>query len=360
MPPESPEDQASSPAGEGSSSGSSSANAQSKHTDGGREHQQEGQQSDNERTGLLRKATGWDECNQDCDHGSFSPRPQMAPGYGSFADASYTGKVEGNAGYGGIYPEGEDEPADDHHESLLARGETYVESLLGDAITDGLLGRPKRHGTTHWLASTSGLKHERMMYVQYYFPFVKWIKQYRWDFLRGDLIAALTMASFYIPMALSYASNLGHMPPINGLYSFALNPFMYALLGTCPQMVVGPEAAGSLLTGSVVTEAIKAGHFKDSDGMQAAQVGGMVTGLAGAIILAAGICRLGFLDSVLSRPFLRGFISSIGLVIFIDQLIPEMGLDDIAERQAAHMGHHWTSCSLSFSTDTVHTNSHAP
>lgn len=175
-------------------------------------------------------------------------------------------------------------------------------------------------------------------YLQYYFPFLKWIKQYRWDFLQGDLVAALTMASFYIPMALSYASNLGHMPPINGLYSFALNPFMYALLGTCPQMVVGPEAAGSLLTGSVVTEAIKAGHFKDSDGMRAAEVGGMVTGLAGAIILAAGICRLGFLDSVLSRPFLRGFISSIGLVIFIDQLIPEMGLDDIAEKTGGSHG----------------------
>jgi MFS superfamily sulfate permease-like transporter len=167
-------------------------------------------------------------------------------------------------------------------------------------------------------------------YVQYYFPVFKWIRQYRWNFLRGDLIAALTMASFYIPMALSYASNLGHMPPINGLYAFAINPFMYALLGTCPQMVVGPEAAGSLLTGSVVTEAIKAGHFADSDGTRAAQVGGMVTGLAGAIILAAGLCRLGFLDSVLSRPFLRGFISSIGIVIFIDQLIPEMGLDDLA------------------------------
>jgi MFS superfamily sulfate permease-like transporter len=162
--------------------------------------------------------------------------------------------------------------------------------------------------------------------------------QYRWDFLRGDLIAALTMASFYIPMALSYASNLGHMPPINGLYAFAFNPFIYALLGTCPQMVVGPEAAGSLLTGSVVTEAIKAGHFDENDGMRAAQVGGMVTGLAGAIILAAGLCRLGFLDSVLSRPFLRGFISSIGIVIFIDQLIPEMGLDDIAAETGGSHG----------------------
>lgn len=146
------------------------------------------------------------------------------------------------------------------------------------------------------------------------------------------------MASFYVPMALSYASNLGHMPPINGLYAFVFNPFLYAILGTCPQMIVGPEAAGSLLTGSVVSEAIKAGHIRDDDGVKAAQVGGMVTGMAGAFILVAGLLRLGFLDSVLSRPFLRGFISSIGLVIFINQLLPEMGLDEAAENSARAHG----------------------
>ena len=39
--------------------------------------------------------------------------------------------------------------------------------------------------------------------------------------------------------------------------------------------------------------------------------------------------------SVLSRPFLRGFISAIGFVIVVDQLIPELGLADLAE---AHGG----------------------
>ena len=48
--------------------------------------------------------------------------------------------------------------------------------------------------------------------------------------------------------------------------------------------------------------------------------------MAGAILLIAGSARLGFLDNVLSRPFLRGFISAIGIVILIDQLVPELGL----------------------------------
>jgi len=138
------------------------------------------------------------------------------------------------------------------------------------------------------------------------------------------------MASFYIPMALSYADNLGHVPPINGLYSFVFNPFIYAILGTCPQMVVGPEAAGSLLTGQVVRENIQKGETGDDDAKLNAEIAGIVTSFAGAIILLAGLFRLGFLDSVLSRPFLRGFISAIGVVIFVDQLIPEMGLSERA------------------------------
>ena len=142
----------------------------------------------------------------------------------------------------------------------------------------------------------------------------------------GDVVAALTMASFYIPMALSYADNLGHVPPINGLYAFVFNPLIYALLGTCPQMVVGPEAAGSLLVGSVIRSCIEQGLSHDMDEQMHARIAGVVTGMAGAVIFVAGLTRLGFLDSVLSRPFLRGFISAIGVVIFIDQLIPEMGL----------------------------------
>ncbi|KAF2668475.1 sulfate transporter [Microthyrium microscopicum] len=180
------------------------------------------------------------------------------------------------------------------------------------------------------LAQKYGIRGRRKIYLYYYFPFLNWIRQYRWSYFQGDLIAAITMASFYIPMALSLASNLGHVPALNGLYAFVFNPFIYALLGTCPQMVVGPEAAGSLLTGQVVKESINRGDVNDEDGRRSAEVGGMVTFTAGFIILLGGVFRLGFLDNVLSRPFQRGFISAIGIVIFIDQLIPELGLNSKA------------------------------
>lgn len=171
--------------------------------------------------------------------------------------------------------------------------------------------------------------------------------QYQWRWFQGDLIAAFTMASFYIPMSLSYASNLGHLPPVNGLYSFVFNPIIYAFLGTCPQMVVGPEAAGSLLVGQVVRTSVDSGSSGDGDAVMNAQIAGVVTGMAGAIIFIAGLTRLGFLDSVLSRPFLRGFISAIGFVIMVDQLIPELGLTYLAS-QVEHIDHGSSATKIAF------------
>lgn len=144
-------------------------------------------------------------------------------------------------------------------------------------------------------------------------------------------MAALTVASIYIPMALSLASNLAHAPPISGLYSFVINPLIYAVLGSCPLLVVGPEAAGSLLTGAIVKASVMQGNSGEDDLAETALVVGVATAMSGSMILIAGLTRLGFLDNVLSRPFLRGFITAIGFVIFVDQLIPELGLAELAK-----------------------------
>ena len=295
-----------------------------------------------------------------CNHGAFSPRPRFRRGYGSIA-SNYDGPVpddRSEVSYGGRSP------------AESTDGSTLNAPLsLGEAVTQSLLGKPSKKTKRRWLARTQGSESEKWLYLQYYIPSINWIRQYQLSYLEGDLTAALTMASFYIPMALSLATNLGHVPPINGLYTFVFNPLIYALLGTCPQMVVGPEAAGSLLTGSVVTETIKSGTHGEYEDLKHAQVAGMVTGLAGGFILTAGICRLGFLDGVLSRPFLRGFISAIGITILVDQLIPEMGLSTAAKHSVAakhgssldkilflfRHGHeaHALTCAVSFSTIAI-------
>ncbi|KIH90987.1 hypothetical protein SPBR_01477 [Sporothrix brasiliensis 5110] len=161
------------------------------------------------------------------------------------------------------------------------------------------------------------------------------MSQYKLGYLKGDFVAALTIAGIYLPMALSLASNLSHVPAISGLYAFVFNPMIYALLGSCPQMIVGPEAAGSLLVGTVIRASVDSGSGNEADDVLHARICGVITGIAGATVLLAGIARLGFLDSVLSRPFLRGFISAIGFVIFVDQLVPELGLSKLASETAS-------------------------
>lgn len=257
----------------------------------------------------------------------WSPRPGVARNYGSFA-----GSIHSDNSFGGAFPGLERSPAGEDEAPDAAH------ALLGDALADGLLnsGDRKKMSTTRWLAERHGIKSHRLMYLQYYIPVLNWTRQYKWRYLKGDLIAAITMASFYIPMALSYASNLAHLPPVHGLYSFAINPLIYGILGTCPQMIVGPEAPGSLLVGEIVRENIKKGTSGEGDGRLNAEIAGIVTCMAGGFIFVAGLFRMGFLDNVLSRPFLRGFISAIGVVIFIDQLIPETGLARLAAKHVAH------------------------
>lgn len=89
-------------------------------------------------------------------------------------------------------------------------------------------------------------------------------------------------------------------------------------------MVVGPEAAGSLLLGSAIRMSNthhSPGRGDEEDDMANANLASVITASTGVIALLAGFVRLGFLDSVLSRPLLRGFISAVGWVIFVDQLI---------------------------------------
>ncbi|KAI0435833.1 putative sulfate transporter [Xylaria telfairii] len=190
--------------------------------------------------------------------------------------------------------------------------------------------KSKKMTTSSALAEQHGVEDSWSMYLSYYIPCLIWMRQYRWSWLKGDFTAAITMASMYLPMALSYAENLAHVAPISGLYAFVFNPLLYAFLGSCPQMIVGPEAAGSLLVGSIVKGSVDYGDGKDDDGVLHAQIASIAVGISGAYVFLMGLTRFGFIDNVLSRPFLRGFISSIGLVIFIDQLTPVLGLSQVA------------------------------
>lgn len=299
-----------------------------------------------ETTALLQKALSNTSCNHTgaCNHGTFSPRPTSP----SPSDRSYGTEV-GSAGDGSAPPI----PILDGLITTItgSRDSGNWRRSLAKKV------RSKKMSTSSVLAERHGLTDTGSMYLAYYIPSIAWMSQYKLSYLKGDFIAAVTIAGIYLPMALSLASNLAHVPAINGLYSFIFNPFIYALLGSCPQMIVGPEAAGSLLVGTVVRSSVDLGRGEEDDDELHARICGVVAGIAGATVLIAGIARLGFLDSVLSRPFLRGFISAIGFVIFVDQLVPELGLASVAS-ETSSISHGSTVDKLRFivkNFDKVHT-----
>ncbi|KAK1749766.1 sulfate transporter family-domain-containing protein [Echria macrotheca] len=250
-----------------------------------------------------------------CNHGTFSPRP-MSPTDSITADSHIHSESESD----GL-------PAIDGTLSADARKKRrdWKKQLASKM-------KSKKMSTSSILAQRHGISDSALMYLSYYLPVLVWARQYNWEYFKGDFVAALTVAGMYLPMALSLADNLAHVPAINGLYSFVFNPLVYAVLGSCPSMIVGPEAAGSLLVGTVIKSSVDSGHGGDDDAVLQATICGVVAGMAGAMVFVAGIARLGFLDGVLSRPFLRGFISAIGVVITVDQLIPELGLNRVIER----------------------------
>ncbi|KAI0164577.1 sulfate transporter 4.1 [Xylariaceae sp. FL1272] len=261
-----------------------------------------------------------------CNHGTFSPRATTPP----LRD---------------LPNESERDSMLDSEGSLFSSETPLLKGAWRKTFSNKM--KSKKMATSSALAERHGFEDSWLMYLSYYIPCLTWMRQYKWSWLKGDMTAALTMASMYLPMALSYADNLAHVPPINGLYAFVFNPFLYALLGSCPQMVVGPEAAGSLLVGSIVKNSIDLGRGEEDNLVLHSQIAGVAVGIAGASVFIMGLSRFGFVDNVLSRPFLRGFISSIGVVIFIDQLTPVLGLTE-ASREDPGLSHGSTVAKLRF------------
>ncbi|KAF2485896.1 sulfate transporter [Neohortaea acidophila] len=172
---------------------------------------------------------------------------------------------------------------------------------------------------------------DRFRYWAYYIPFLTWFPQYQLSWFRGDALAAITVASLYIPMCFSFAI-LGKVEPVNGLYAFIVHPFIYSLLGSSPQMIVGPEATGSLMVGAIIHQ-VQTTASGDQPGFvgENAHISGVATAIAGAMLLSAGLARIGFVDSVLNRPFMQGFIAGVGFVLVVEQAIPELALSQLVE-----------------------------
>ncbi|KAJ3070802.1 hypothetical protein HDU98_006191 [Podochytrium sp. JEL0797] len=154
--------------------------------------------------------------------------------------------------------------------------------------------------------------------LRYYVPVLAWLPAYQASQLAGDVAAGLTVACLLIPQALSYAQAILKIPPVYGLYTCFVPLLVYSLLGTSRQLGVGPEALVSILVAAAIAESPVAATPQEQVANSIA-IAAMMGLLVGIFTFLLGFFRLGFLDSVLSRALLRGFITAVAVVVMIDQ-----------------------------------------
>lgn len=162
--------------------------------------------------------------------------------------------------------------------------------------------------------------------AKYYLPILTWLPHYNHRLLLGDLIAGLTLACLLVPQGLSYATALCKLDAIHGLYAIVFPAITYAVFGMSRQISVGPEATLSLLVGSTIAQQQQHGIQVDPLAWAC-----LMTLFVGIFTFLLGIVRLGFLDSLMSRALLRGFITGVAVVVLVQQSIILLGLVELSE-----------------------------
>ncbi|HEX7249763.1 MAG TPA: SulP family inorganic anion transporter [Burkholderiales bacterium] len=147
-----------------------------------------------------------------------------------------------------------------------------------------------------------------------------WLRAYRGNWFRPDLVAGLTAAAVVIPKAMAYATIAG-LPVQVGLYTALVPMVVYALLGTSRPLSVSTTTTIAILSAAALGRVAP-----DGDAASLAAVAATLTLLVGAILVAASLLRLGFVASFISEPVLVGFKAGIGLVIVLDQVPKLLGI----------------------------------
>lgn len=157
---------------------------------------------------------------------------------------------------------------------------------------------------------------------------LQWLRQYRRGALPGDISAGIVVAMMMIPQGMAYALVAG-LPPVAGIYASIVPPLLYALFGTSSTQSVGPMAIVSLMTASTLAPLAAPGSTLY--GVLAAQL----ALLSGAVLLACGLLRIGFLANFFSRPVMSGFTIGSAIVIAGGQLRPLIGGEVMAPHPAS-------------------------
>lgn len=152
-----------------------------------------------------------------------------------------------------------------------------------------------------------------------WFPFLSWPRPDA-RLLRGETVAALTVAVVMIPQSVAYAGLAG-MPLVTGLYATFLPALMAVLFSASTRLSVGPSALSSVLVGASLIGMAEPG----SSSWVALAV--WLALLAGGLQLVVGLTRSAWVLNLVSSPVLAGFSQAAALLIIASQLPSLLGLE---------------------------------
>ena len=150
-------------------------------------------------------------------------------------------------------------------------------------------------------------------------PMSRWLRGYRVRDLPGDLLAGVVVAALLVPQSLGYARIAG-VPVQVGLYAVPLALLAYAVLGSSPQLVVGPASTVAIVSGSLVVDIAR------GDPTKAVEVTAALAVAAGIVLLTVGLLRLGWVAEFLSKPIVTGFVFGLTLTIIVGEVPTLLGI----------------------------------
>jgi high affinity sulfate transporter 1 len=146
-------------------------------------------------------------------------------------------------------------------------------------------------------------------------PGVRSLAGYRIGWLRSDVIAGVVLTTLLVPQGMAYAELAG-LPAITGLYTTILCLTGYALFGPSRILVLGPDSS----LGPMIAATILPILGSNGSPERAIALASMLALLTGAVMIAAGVARLGFVADLLSKPTQIGYMNGLALTILVGQL----------------------------------------
>ncbi len=150
-------------------------------------------------------------------------------------------------------------------------------------------------------------------------PMAHWLPRYRRGRLRNDLLAGAIVAALLVPQSLGYATIAG-VPVQVGLYAVPLALLAYAVLGSSPQLIVGPASTVAIVSGSLVAD------ISRDNPQDAVAITSALAIAAGIVLVVAGVLRISWLAEFLSKPIVTGFVVGLTLTIIVGEVPTLLGI----------------------------------